>query len=112
MSKCQVKWGRYDRDGLQLHVKSTSEVEKSEQKFDVSRDSMAIDKVQDIAKAKSLVQYQRVTIDAKVVKLDRAMEVSGCQKNRIWLWPTARECSIYNLGGGDWDCGGGGIVSF
>ena len=36
-SKCEIKRGRHDGDGLEVHVKNATEVVKSEKKFDVSK---------------------------------------------------------------------------
>ena len=38
LSKCEIKHGDHDGDGLEVHVKNATEVVKSEKKFDLSKE--------------------------------------------------------------------------
>ena len=51
LSKCEIKHGDHDGDGLEVHVKNATEVVKSEKKFDVSKERTQKDEVTDICSA-------------------------------------------------------------
>lgn len=80
LSKCEIKTGRHDGDGLEVHLRNTTEVAKSEKTFDVSNEIAQKDAITDVGAVHELVQYQRVTVEGKVVELDVAKEVSGGKK--------------------------------
>ena len=82
LSKCEIKRGRHDGDGLEVHVKNATEVVKSEKKFDVSKERTQKDEVTDIRSVEGLVLYQRVTVEGKVVELEQMKEVSGGKKKQ------------------------------
>ena len=74
LSNCEVKPGRH-QDQLEVMVNKLTGVEKSETKFDVQKkkygDIITFDKLQ------SLASFQRVVVEAKVVRVDDSMEVTG-----------------------------------
>ena len=51
LSKCEIKHGDHDGDGLEVHVKNATEVVKSEKKFDLSKEMDTKDEVTDIRSA-------------------------------------------------------------
>ena len=63
MLKCEIRSGCHDGDRLNVHLKNTTEVIKSEKKFDVSKERMQKDEVMDIGSVEDLVQYQQVTVE-------------------------------------------------
>ena len=82
LSRCEIKTGRQDGDGLELHLRNTTEVAKSEKTFDVSNEIDQKDVITDVGVVHELVQYQRVTVEGKVVELDVVKEVSGGKKKQ------------------------------
>lgn len=74
LSNCEVKPGRH-QDQLEVMVNKLTGVEKSETKFDVQKkkygDIITLDKLQ------TLASFQRVVVEAKVVRVDDSMEVTG-----------------------------------
>jgi len=57
-------------------------VEKSKKRFDVSGEKTQKDKVTDVARVESFVQFQLVIVEGKVVKFNQAMKVSGGRKKQ------------------------------
>ena len=82
MSKCEIKHGRHDGDGFEVHIRNSTEVAMSEKKFDVSKEKAEKYEVTGIKSVESMVQYQRVIVEGKVVELDKVKEVSGGKKKQ------------------------------
>ena len=82
MSKCEIKHGRHDGDGFEVHIRNSTEVAMSEKKFDVSKEKAEKYEVTGIKNVESMVQYQRVIVEGKVVELDKVKEVSGGKKKQ------------------------------
>ena len=76
MSNCEIKTGRHDGDGLEVHIQNSTEIAESQSVFDVMKEKEAEDAVTLIEDVEKLSQYQRVTVEGKVVELDGAKEVS------------------------------------
>lgn len=76
MSNCEVKDGRREGNGLEVHIRNSTEIAKSQSVIDVTKEKAenAVVLIEDIVK---LLQYQRVTVEGKVVVLDGAKEASG-----------------------------------
>ena len=55
---------------------------KSEKTFDLSNEIAQKDAITDVGVVHELVQYQRVTVEGKVVELDVVKEVSGGKKEQ------------------------------
>lgn len=81
LTNCEVKQGRRDGDGLEVYIRNSSEISGSETKFDVKKE-IENNTVTLIKEAEDMAQYQRVTVEGKVVQLDKAEEVSGGKKQQ------------------------------
>ena len=77
MSNCEIKGGSHDGDGLEVHIYNSTEIVKSHSVFNVSKDKGAKKAVALIDTIEDLSQYQRVTVEGKVVELNKIKKVSG-----------------------------------
>ena len=77
MSNCDIKRGRRETDGLELHLRNNTEVEKSDKVFDVTQQKAQQNAITDIVQIATLGEYERVTVEGKAVELNEAKEVSG-----------------------------------
>lgn len=82
LTNCEVKQGRRDGDGLEVCIRNSSEISVSETKFDVKKEMEKKNAVTSIKEAEDMAQYQRVTVEGKVVQLNKAEEVSGGKKKQ------------------------------
>lgn len=68
MLKCEIRSGCHDGDWLNVYLKNTTEVIKSEKKFDVPKEQTQKDEVTDISSVEDLVQYQQVTVEGMSIE--------------------------------------------
>ena len=68
MLKCEIRSRCHDGDRLNVHLKNTTEVIKSEKKFDVHKEQTQKDEVTDISSVEDLVQYQQVTVEGMSIE--------------------------------------------
>lgn len=85
MSNCEIKRGRHDGDGLEVHIRNSTEIAESKNQFDVTKEIEQQEAVTRIDQVRDMSQYQRVTVEGKVMELDGAKEVPGGMKKQDLL---------------------------
>ena len=80
MRNCEVKHGR-KTEGLEILVTKQTKFEKCEKVFDVGS-TCGKPEVTALNELSKLVVFQRVTVEAKILRLEEVMEVAGGKKKQ------------------------------
>ena len=77
ISNCEIKQGRREGDGLEVHIRNSTDIAKSCTVFDVAEPETK-DAITPITAIEHFNhEYERVTVEAKVIQLHEPQEVSG-----------------------------------
>ena len=89
ISNCEIKPGRRDGDGLEVHIRNSADVAQSSTVFDVTPPSETKDAITPISAVQQFNQYERVTVEAKVMQLHEPQEISGMKKQDLLIADTS-----------------------